>query len=236
MNRKPEYSGSEFVKAAICSYDDHRSLPEPLRSELIASDNLALVADKWMNQDTGLAILMVQGIIEKIELLYLAGSNIVSVARQWHERENNWEERHRQAVQKLKEALELLSPHQSTSTETDQKQRISLDHINIGDIEQYAGMGTLNVILAKIAKEIETNDVRPLREKIPCPIPQSSIGSRGRAAIPDKAIKGIAVNEVHRLLPASMKKEYALVASLVRLTGLEMSRQNARSIILKGKT
>lgn len=72
--------------------------------------------------------------------------------------------------------------------------------------------------------------------QVPCSIPQSSVGSRGRASNPQSALKGVAVREIERLLPPTLKSDFALLAELVTVAGLNMTRQNARGILLGGRT
>lgn len=69
-----------------------------------------------------------------------------------------------------------------------------------------------------------------------CRPPLRVIGKRGRASDTQGAFNGAAVHQIAFLLPKSKKNDYALITALAKTVGINITRQNCRSILLRGHT
>lgn len=63
-----------------------------------------------------------------------------------------------------------------------------------------------------------------------------AVGSRGRATDQQGAQRAFVVRLIARGMPVSFAGRYALIASAASRLGIECTRQQARSILLKGRT
>ncbi|HEB85559.1 MAG TPA: hypothetical protein ENI68_00860 [Gammaproteobacteria bacterium] len=100
----PDVMHSEFVAAAVASCE---WLLDPLRTELIESEAMKQVAQAWLGISMDNAMRMVLELIETLSLL-CGGPELIDLAKQTEQRKADWHSRKRQAVQKIREAAELL--------------------------------------------------------------------------------------------------------------------------------
>jgi len=78
----------------------------------------------------------------------------------------------------------------------------------------------------------------PLGEKVSRSLLKSlpPVGKKGRATVLESANRGFAVRLVAQGIPESFPERYSLISDTLTGLGIQCSRQQARSIILKGRT
>lgn len=197
------YSPDVFMNAIIESYAD--TMPKDFLEEMRASTDMIRIADEWLKSDPGTAILMMEGLMEKIELLR-KGPDLVDIVRDWDATSFDQEHRHEEIIRHLHSAKTLAADENADP---------------------------------KLATSIEAAIIRAESNgfpSFPCPIHDKHIGKSGGAAANEGALNGITVRLIISLLPSNLERDYSLIARIAGLCGRSISRQNARSIFMKGRT
>ena len=255
-------NAQQLVEAVVASYD---YLQEPLRSELMQSDALATVVSAWLTEDDTKAEEEVSLLVETLCRLRDGGPDVVTQAKAQEQRRSDWREKKQQAIQKIREAADLLQCNRPVDLRQEQgirqfkgrrkelgldvlalsgrpvtaeetSQFLKLDLKDPNNLQWLASMGHLDVVLRGIAEALASVNVGPLMTRPKPKIPKKHIGTRGGAAEPSSAFNGVVVREIHSRLPESLQDDYALIKSLADHTGVDISRPNVRSILKRGRT
>jgi len=240
----PSVTAAELVAAAVASYDQ---LQEPLRAELLESDAMEQVAQAWLDISIDAAVLMVPALIETLELL-IGGEDIVTTAKRAERWRLEWDDRQRRAVEKIREAAELLQGDQPIDIRPSKERKESFmpseqtsrdrafDLKDANTVEWLAGWGHLDIVLHNMADALESARVGPIALRWRPVIPADHIGRRGQAAELSGAFSGASVRQLHSRLPLSLSDNYALIARLAAHVGVNINRQYVRSILFRGHT
>lgn len=170
----------------------------------------------------------------------------------------DWKRRWGDAVSSIRKAADLLDdpvlqPHRSLiksaprardpehdahfESEWQATQDMSLEKT----IDWYVDRGLLATAIRKLADAIEEvgwEDVVPIsaRGRPDHGVSPARIGRRGGTGEPFSRSRALLIREVDARLPSEVPNRYAVIADLVQLVGLKVTRQDVRGTLLKGKT
>lgn len=213
MSATPDHQipASSLVDAVVQGLD----IPSPLRETLIASEAMELAAAEFMasETDTEMAAGLLWRLIDEIWWLRSDAGALIEAHDSRETGKRSFEHRKEKAVEHIHAAVRLLN------------------------LEEPSDCSGLSVALSNIAEALENSNNRFYFDNFTW-LPPGMIAKNSGASKDPRAgkINGFVVKRIYERLPAGIKNNmhqrgYAFLHELVKLVGLDISRQNVTRII-----
>ena len=156
--------------------------------------------------------------------------------RLWTETQSKWRENQVRLVEILHEAAALMDSGRNTVPMLNRDEPLGKNDWR-GDADNVFRCSAEDLwCCAQIINASPVETVFPLARPRPYSWRLGDLGKRGGASDPYGSLRAMAVRQIAKCLPKSMRSRYSTIAELAMFIGLDVNRQYVRSLLMKGHT